>query len=276
MAATHPLLAALQRYLKREGLTYSHVAERLAVSEATVKRLFSTERLTLDRLDALCAVVGIDLTELALEAREGQARLTQLTVEQESEVVRDEELLLVSVLVLNHWRFDDILAAYAIEENTLVRKLAALDRLGVIELLPGNRVRLKVGRDFAWLPGGPIETWFERHALGSFLNAGFHGERERRRFSHGMLSPASRLRLLERIDRLCQEFAELHAEDASLPLGDREGACLLVATRRWEPPVFDAKRRPGARRQPLTPPSATSPSTPGSPPPDTQSPPACR
>lgn len=243
MAATHPLLAALQRRLKRDGLTYAEVARRLGVSEPTVKRLFSTERLTLDRLDALCEVAGIDLAELAREAQEGQARLSRLTREQEEQLVKDTALLLVTVLVINHWRAEDILASYRIDEPALVRALAALDRLGLIDLLPGNRVRLKVARDFAWMPGGPIERWFERHVQGDFLNDGFRGEREVRRFSHGMLSPASRARLVERIGRLCAEFAEHHAEDAALPLDERDGCCLLVALRTWEPAAFAALKR---------------------------------
>lgn len=244
MAATHPLLAALQRRLKRDGITYAEVARRLGISEPTVKRMFSTERLTLDRLDALCEVAGVDLAELARDAQEAQGRLSHLGREQEEQLVQNEALLLVAVLGRNHWRYEEILAAYRIGDAAVVRHLAALDRLGLIDLLPGNRVRLKVARDFAWLPNGPIQRWFERNVQGDFLNANFLDEREIRRFSHGMLSPASQVRLLERIERLCQEFAELHAEDASLPLAERHGACVLVAMRRWEPPAFAALKRP--------------------------------
>lgn len=247
MPAAHPLLAALQRRLRRDGLTYADVARRLGVSEPTVKRLFSTERLTLERLDALCAVAGVDLADLAREAQDAGTRVSRLGREQEEQLVRDETLLLVAVLVLNHWRHDDILAAYRIEPAALVRALAALDRLGLIDLLPANRVRLKVARDFAWLPNGPIERWFEHNVQADFLDANFHGEREVRRFSHGMLSADSQARLLERIERLCAEFAEHHAEDTALPLARRAGACLLVAMRPWEPPAFAArKHRSGA------------------------------
>lgn len=243
MAATQPLLTALRRRLRHDGLTYAEVARRMNLSEPTVKRLFSTGRLTLDRLEALCEVVGIDLVELARDAQENRAQLSRLTREQEEQLVRDESLLLVAVLTINHWRYDEILAAYALEPTTLVRHLAALDRLGLIDLLVGNRVRLKIARDFSWLPNGPIQRWFERHAQQDFLAANFHGEREVRRFSHGMLSAASQVRLLERIEKLCQEFAELHTDDSTLPITERDGACVLVAMRRWEPPSFMALRR---------------------------------
>lgn len=248
MAATHPVLAALQRRLRRDGLTYKAVALRLGVSEPTVKRLFSTERLTLGRLDELCAAAGTDLAELLRDAQEARERLSRLDREREEQLVADEQLLLVAVLVVNHWRYEEILDTYRLDEHALVRRLAALDRMGLIDLLPGNRVRLKVARDFAWLPNGPIERWFEGNVQDDFLDAAFHGDQEARRFTHGMLSRASRARLLERIERLCAEFAEHHAEDAGLPLGERDGACLLVALRRWEPKAFAAlKRQAGAR-----------------------------
>lgn len=250
MAATHPLLAALQRRLRREGMTYADVGRRLGLSEPTVKRLFSTERLTLDRLEALCDVAGVDLATLAREAEEGQGRLSRLSREQEEELVRDEQLLLVAVLALNHWQFGEILAAYRLDEPTLVRKLAALDRIGLLDLLPGNRVKTKVARDFAWLPHGPIERWFEQRGQRDFLDAGFHGELEHKRFSHGMISRASQARLITRIEKLCQEFAELHTEDSALPLDERQGACLLVAMRRWEPPAFAALHRSAGRQAP--------------------------
>ena len=41
-----------------------------------------------------------------------------------------------------------------------VRKLAALDRLKIIDLLPGNRIRLRLATHFSWLPDGPDPAFF--------------------------------------------------------------------------------------------------------------------
>jgi hypothetical protein len=43
---------------------------------------------------------------------------------------------------------------------TRLKRLLLLDKMGLIELRPGNRVRSKVARDFDWLPDGPIGHFF--------------------------------------------------------------------------------------------------------------------
>jgi hypothetical protein len=49
--------------------------------------------------------------------------------------------------------------------------------------------------------------------------------------------------------RLCAEFAELHNQDAELPLQERFGTSLLVALRPWAPASFKALlRKPGERK----------------------------
>jgi len=79
-----------------------------------------------------------------------EQRLQQLSIEQEKEITADVKLTLVAVCVLNRWTMNDILSYYHISENECVRQLAKLDRLKVIELLPGNRIRLLVAPNFSW------------------------------------------------------------------------------------------------------------------------------
>ena len=46
-----PLISTLKRVLKTRGVTYADLAERIALSEASVKRLFSQGTFTLERLE---------------------------------------------------------------------------------------------------------------------------------------------------------------------------------------------------------------------------------
>jgi len=45
------LVETLKRVLKGRGITYAQVAERLRLSEASVKRMFSRRDFTLQRLE---------------------------------------------------------------------------------------------------------------------------------------------------------------------------------------------------------------------------------
>ncbi|MFO1349577.1 MAG: hypothetical protein U1F68_02360 [Gammaproteobacteria bacterium] len=107
-----------------------------------MKRLFSTQGFSLKRLDKLCELVGMELSELVALIQTQERALTELTLEQETALVADTRLLLVAFLVIQGWKLADIVAAYALSEAELVRLLARLDRLKIIELQPGNRVKL--------------------------------------------------------------------------------------------------------------------------------------
>src|SRR5262249_26298627 len=68
MNEVEQLIATIKRQLKAQGLTYRDVAQALALSEASVKRLFASERLNLDRLAQIAALLGFTLAELTQEA----------------------------------------------------------------------------------------------------------------------------------------------------------------------------------------------------------------
>ena len=60
------LVDALKRVLKARGLTYADIARGLDLSEASVKRIFSKRDFTLERLDEVCRLAGIDFAELEI------------------------------------------------------------------------------------------------------------------------------------------------------------------------------------------------------------------
>ena len=56
MAQSVALMDALKRELRARRITYARVAQHLDLSEATVKRLFAQNELSLQRIDATCPV----------------------------------------------------------------------------------------------------------------------------------------------------------------------------------------------------------------------------
>lgn len=237
------LIATLKRQLKAQGLTYRQLADKLGLSEPSVKRLFASGRFSVDRLVDIAGILGFTLAELASEAAAGEGRLRTLSEVQEGELVADDKLLLIAVCVLNHWRIDDITRIYALTPAQVVGRLARLDRLRLIDLLPGNRIRLNVARDFDWLPDGPIRRFFLRHGMDDFLASRFAGNDEVLAFSHGMLTDAAIAKLQAELRRLRQRFAELHEESLAAPLTKRRGTGLLLAMREWEIAAFTRLRR---------------------------------
>ena len=243
MVHTRRLLEALKHALRARGVSYAQVARGLGLSESSVKRLFSTGGFSLARLEAVCDLAGLDLLELARQADAQRFRMPALTVDQERDLVADPALLLVAVCALNRWPFGRILERYRFTTPGLVRLLARLDRMGLIELLPGNRIRLRIARNFAWLPDGPIHRYFVDRLQSEFLAGDFQPERDVHRVSWGMLSHESASALRGRITELTDTFDELTRGDEVRADSAARPTCLLVALREWEPSPFRAMRR---------------------------------
>ena len=237
------LLTTVKRHLKARGLSYRDVAQALKLSEPSVKRLFSSGRITLERLIALAGLLDLTLAELSQEAAASAARLQQLDLEQEAGLVADPTLLLVATCALNHWRMTDIVNCYRIDAAACLRCLLQLDRMRLIDLLPGNRIRINVTRDFNWLPDGPIERYFAERGRDDFLSGRFDGDDELVFFVHGMLTPEARVQFLTQLKRLRRNFAVLHDESLHAAIGERRGTAMLLALREWEPPDFANLRR---------------------------------
>ena len=237
------LIATLKRLLKAQGLTYRDVAKGLEVSETSVKRLFSSERFTVERLERISGMLGYTLSELLAEAGTQVERVTALTPEQEAQLVRDEKLMLVAVCAFNHWTVQDIISAYTLTRPECLKRLLVLDRMGLIALLPGDRIRLKVARDFDWLKDGPIRRHFIVRNLADYVSSRFDGEGERLEFAFGMLGAEARGELKAELRKLAKRMNDLHQASATTPRPDKQGVAVLLSIRDWEPRAFAALRR---------------------------------
>lgn len=236
------LVATLKRELKARGLTYRDVAQALDLSEASVKRLFASERFTLQRLGQVTTLLGLSVGELCQQAAASLPELTTLTVEQEQQLVADPTLLLIAVCVLNRWTAPEIGATYSLSMPEVRKGLFALDRMGLIELLPGDRVRRRVRRDFDWRPDGPIRAFFRNDGLPDFLRARFDGPLESLEFAHGMLTRDAQRELALELRRLRRTLSRLHEECEAQPLAAKHGVGVLLGLREWEPAAFERRR----------------------------------
>ncbi|WP_407352481.1 helix-turn-helix domain-containing protein [Luteimonas sp. R10] len=178
MAISIELVDALKRCLRAQGLTYRELAARLRLSEAAVKRMFSLRAMSLQRLEQVCDALDIGLAELSAEAGRGRSAMAELDEAQERALANDPRLLLALFLTVNRWRQDDVLAHFDFDVAQWTGLLAHLDRLGIIELQPGNRARLLTARNFRWRAGGPMERYFRRTLLGDYFADPFDGEQD--------------------------------------------------------------------------------------------------
>ena len=243
MTQTVVLVETLKLALKSHGKTYRDVALALDLSEASVKRLFATNSLSLRRLDEICQLMGMEISDLVSLMATRLATTRELSEAQERDIVADSKLLLVVVCVLNKLTFEEILEEYTISESLLIQKLARLDRLRIIELLPKNRIKLLISSNFSWRENGPIQQFFHAKVKQEFFDSRFAGAAERLLSLNGLLSSASNEVFQRKMERLAEDFAELQRDDERLVLNERCGTTIVLAIRQWEFALFEQFRR---------------------------------
>jgi transcriptional regulator with XRE-family HTH domain len=247
------VVEALKRALKARGVTYAQVASTLGLSQASVKRLFSTGHFTLDRFEQVCELARTSITELARGLDGGQEEVEKLTLQQERSIMADRKLLLVAICALSHLSLEQITHTYSLSKAECIQLLVQLDRIGFLELLPNNLIKLRVTRAFSWLPDGPIQQYFKARAQQEYFGSSFAKPGELMLVVSGVLSQTSNSAIVNRLRRIANEFADMHHGDAHLPLGERRPATLVLAIRPWELEAFQDLRRKRAASKPLRP-----------------------
>ena len=235
MSGSRTIVDAIRDVLRARGMTYRDLAERLQVSEPTVKRDLGRGNFSLSRLDRICEALGLSLPEL-LEHGDPSVRpsITRLSAEQEAALVEDPQLLLTSYLIVNHWRFEEIMQTFQVDENALISLLLRLDALGLIDYRPPDRFRKLTARNFSWRREGQAHRFFVEGVMPEFLGDRFEGEGDAFQFLSARLPASARVAFRQRIERLVEEF-ELAARSHERPgEQDRQGCSLLIAFRDWE------------------------------------------
>ena len=243
MSTTADLVLALKKELKAAQMTYADLAEGLGMAESSVKRMLAKGDMALSRIDAICRVLKLDFAELARRVADAQPLLKELAQEQEKAVVADKKLLLCAICVLSQWTLEQITHEYRLTEAECIKYFAQLDRIGIIELRPLNRYRLKLAKTFRWRPHGPVMNYFRDNALLDYFSGGFDANGEGLLLVHGSIGRSLAPAFLERMQRVAQDFAQQHQSDQKLPQAQREGYTLLLAMRSWEFAAFARLRR---------------------------------
>jgi DNA-binding Xre family transcriptional regulator len=242
MSQVAVVIAVLKQALRQRGLVYADVGRGLGLSESSVKRMFAQQNLSLDRLEQICALMNLEIADLLELTRDAEARITELTEEQERELVGDPKLLLVAIVAISHWTASKILETYQLSESELVKILARLDRMRIIDLLPDNRIKVRLARNFTWRKAGPIQRFFEKQVQAQFFESSFLEARELRITVHGSLSGRSIEVLHQRMRKIAEEFDSLVGEDRQLDYEMRDGTTMVLAIRPWELSLFTELR----------------------------------
>ncbi len=225
------LVETLKRSLKAQGWTARRIAGELGIGEATAKRWLAGKALTLDRLDRLAALCDLSLGELAREAERPDPALAHaLTLAQERALSSDIILSFLFMTLLGGATPFELIEDFAIPEDEMDEALARLERLALIDRLPGGRVRARIDRSIVWRKA-PMRALFEQHMKAQFMAMDFAADAAVYTSEIVKLSARGAATLAEMIEhyrRDVQAMAERDRTESTLP-------------RRWYATLFAAR-----------------------------------
>jgi len=247
MSSPEIILRVLRSEIRHAGITYRTLSERVGLSESSVKRIFSDGDMSLSRLALICKAAGLSMEHVLRQAADAAPHADTLTLVQEKALILEPKLLLVAICCIGQWSFEQIIETYELSEAECVTCLVKLDRLGLVELRPLNKYRMRVSRAFRWRPDGPVQHYFRNHVVDDYFSGRFDGAGETLLCVHARLSQPSAIELVHKIQQLSGELARLHESDQRLAAGDRDGYTLVLGLRSWEFNAFTAMRRQAAQ-----------------------------
>lgn len=232
------LLAALRRRLRGAGLTQADVAKKLEVGTATVKRWLHGRGLGLRTLSQLCALADTTLTEIAEEAAVRDRTSDKLTLAQEKALTSSPELSTIFFIIVTGWPVSEAEEGFGIPADHIAQHVERLERLALIDRLPGGRLRARLDPAHVW-QREPMRRHFETHMKHLFFSLDYGDPDTIFGVETVKLSPVGVARVAERIERFRAELREIaQADRRGSALPGEWYAILAVAT-----PVAPLKSR---------------------------------
>ena len=225
---------ALRSHLKTRGISFSELAFGLNVAEGTIKRIFTKNDCSTERLDEIAQYLNIHLVDLFQKTPPNKHLIDQLSYENEEQLVRNKKLLMLAVCVMDFWMFKDMLKHLTIGRDECIALLKELERMGFIEMNDKFNYRLLLTRNFSWLSNGPI-TQFVKSMSQDYFDHPFDTHGDFLKFVHVRVSPYVRTLLKGKLEEVLQQYIDQVALDAHLPLDERPPLSICVAVRSWVP-----------------------------------------
>ncbi len=202
--------------LKRQGLTQQEFAQLMKTSVPTLKRWLRGEGVLLRDWIKMLECLGLGLSDALLRLDGSAQKSFTYTLKQEQLLSTEAGLLAFFDQLLKGRSPKQIARQHTLTEASVVFYLSKLERVGLVEWLPGNRVKLLVSGEPSWISAGPLAQKFRRQIIDGFVE-GHIDDRERLKIGLYSLSKGSRRKLSALLDELAEKVRNLEVRDAQDP-----------------------------------------------------------
>lgn len=159
----------LKKLMKENGLTYESLAGKLNVSPATIKRRLNTDDLTLSQLSDFCALLEISVYDFIAMSKEQSIKVHVFTEAQETLLSRDMRYLFLFRSTLLGLSYDVIKQQLQFSDKEMRKALRELEGVGLLRVMPGDRITALVHFPFRWRQGGKLRAAYNERILQTIM-----------------------------------------------------------------------------------------------------------
>lgn len=230
---TKMIFSALKEELKQAHISYKDIALSLNLSESSVKRMFSKEKMPLNTFIKICDLHNIDIGNII--NRSNDTLFNQLSEKQESIIAQNDKSILITSCILNGYTLKEIIQEYNLEYTEVLKMAILLDKIKIITLLEQDRIKLNISKTFTWIKDGPIESFFKTHGIADFLNA----SKATYKFNFSLLNKDD----VEEINKSIIDLIINFSQKSTKKTNSSENYGLLIALHPWIPSIFDKYKK---------------------------------
>ncbi|KJZ17925.1 helix-turn-helix domain-containing protein [Loktanella sp. S4079] len=150
------IFETLKTVLRARKLTYADLAERLGLSEPTIKRIFSERDCKLSRITEICAALDLSLDDVVAQSSRIEVVPVDLGDRIEALLADNRPAFHLFLLLRDGMTGETIKAHYQLDDSTFFKWARLLEVIGLVELMPYGRVRLLDERPIRFRRGGPL------------------------------------------------------------------------------------------------------------------------
>lgn len=132
----HAILQALKKTIRARGYTYADLAKKMSVSEVTIKRLFSSDHVSMKHLLRICDVLNVSLLDIAAIARDVSHPEYVLNEAQDRHFAANPRHYAIFIDLYRRKPASEVRKYWNLNEHDFFKVLRDLEKLGLLDVLP--------------------------------------------------------------------------------------------------------------------------------------------
>ncbi len=209
----------LKDMLKAKSITYANIAEKMEVSEVTIKRFFSqSDHSYSSKIFEICECMEIPFFELVELAKDNTRKHFALNQEQDRYFVKNLGHFAIFRELYRKNTIADIKKRWKLNNNQLFSILIKLEKLQLIEVHEKNKVKIIPQGVMELNKHTKLEVLLRKELTTPFLEQ-FNGEYDNNSYYHNSeveMGLETKSQLMAELDELTKKYCSLALRDKNL------------------------------------------------------------